>query len=693
MDVEIHGAVTNGNVHISNTALLAGDITRPLVNFGWFLNDKDGRRNVDGGIRAIKKYYAQLTSNEAAFHFLGSGRDSSNNVVARDPDCARESLLANVQLSANIYFTSNISEYFVSNVGGVYNRGYKGLNIENASYDTLKNMMLNTNSIRESIHWSGSVSYGKATDKDFIVKGTRNVRCCCSAVITEPFPHNNWCITTQWGRYIAMHALGLTTIVKPESRIALALSNAEQEIVKFVLPGVANSNLTVTNYNPDTSNLTYYITKDGVVFPPINAKFTAAKASGSNFLCNFRTINDRYNGYDIPVTNGNYSNADCGIMQSKLQLEFAGITVVPPAPVSYEWLYSGFEYSNSTNNAWSYSPTAASWFMTDINNVANSNTTPGAIQLFAFSNTNAPTSNIIKDANNNSWFVYSPEKARAMVGRPYSASDIANMTRIFPTRTISNFFLPNLLLRVASQPVYYEWLYNGFEYSNSTNNAWSYSPTAASWFMTDINGVANSNTTPGARQLFAFNSNNTPTTTTIKDAANNTWFVYSPEKARALTGRPYSAADIANMTRIFPTRTIDNFFLPNLLLRLATRSNYLWTDTGITWVYSNVFIDAGLGNGAKKSPLDTTPTSNIDGITPFALDYMVKTNPLWTKNFLISNSYAVVNPWKNENGTPGMSVKQLNLSLSAYDAEDKFVDSIAGVPLQPGMVRFPPAPA
>ncbi len=332
LDSENSGAITHGTVHIDPSG---SDITVPKVNFGWFVDDQDGRRNIDGGIRSIRKMYRGFTSKAAAYYCLGSGFDASGNAVPQDPDCAAMSLVCDA-----VDGEGNLKEgWYAAAESGVYNKGYGGFNLDVATDDQLKVNML-TVGIREAIHWNGTVGYGKATDKDFIVKGTQNVRCCCTAVMNEPYPQNNWGMITQWARYIVMHSLGLTSFIKPtvnfSNKIATYIDTSGSPIP--IALDASGTEIIVTNYNTETNDLTYHIKKGSVVLPDIVAKFTSAKTNTESTasLYNFRQINDQYNGYDIPVSVGLYGDYDCGIMQSKLQFELVGETSLSSAIYIYE---------------------------------------------------------------------------------------------------------------------------------------------------------------------------------------------------------------------------------------------------------------------------------------------------------------------------------------------------------------------
>lgn len=333
LDSEISGAVTFGNVH-SNAS--ASDRTIPIVNFNWFDGGKDGKRNLDGAVRAVKKVYSQFTSNAAAYYCLGSGFDSNEVAIERDSNCAANSNLYTDALDSDGNLKSG---WFKSNAGGVYNKGYAGLNMDTATYDQIKNKVT-TVGIREAIHWNGTVAYGKATDKDFIIKGTQNVRCCCSAVMNEPYPQNNWAMVTQWARYIVMHSLGLTAPIVPSENFA----NKIAEVISNVIPIsiASNTSIFVTGYNSETYDLSYYIIKNSVRIPS-NTSNIVATFSGATIntdetasLYNFRTINTAKNAYDIPVTGGLYDEYDCGIMQSKLQFELLGQTSLSSTIFIYE---------------------------------------------------------------------------------------------------------------------------------------------------------------------------------------------------------------------------------------------------------------------------------------------------------------------------------------------------------------------
>ena len=324
LDSEVSGAITFGNVHIDPSG---SDITVPKVNFDWFSGGQDGRRNLDGAVRAVMNIYNQFTSAAAAQYCLGSGFDSSGVAIERDDDCAAQSPLYSDALDSSGVLKSG---WFKSNAGGVYNKGYAGLNLDTATYNQIKNK-ITTVGIREAIHWNGTVAYGKATDKDFIVKGTQNVRCCCSAVMNEPYPQNNWAMVTQWARYIVMHSLGLTAPVTPtvnlENKIAEYIDTSGSPVP--IALDSSGTEIIITAYNGVT--LTYHIKKGAVRIPAtsnIVAKFSGAtiNADETASLYNFRTINSAKNDYDIPVTGGLYNTANCGIMQSKLQFELFGQT-------------------------------------------------------------------------------------------------------------------------------------------------------------------------------------------------------------------------------------------------------------------------------------------------------------------------------------------------------------------------------
>jgi choline dehydrogenase-like flavoprotein len=332
LDAEISGAVTNGTCHIDPSG---SDITVPKVNFSWFTNDQDGRRNIDGGVRAIRKMYKGLTSKSAAYYCLGSGMDASGNAVPQDPDCATQSLVCPAVNSDG----SLKDGWFAAAESGVYNKGYGGLNLDVATDQQIAQNMLTTG-LREAIHWNGTVAYGKATDKDFIVKGTQNVRCCCTAVMNEPYPQNNWGMISQWARYIVMHSLGLTSVIKPTvnfaNKIATYIDTSGSPIPIAI--DASGTEIIVTDYNTDTNDLTYHIKKGSVELSNIVAKFTSVKinADGTASIYNFRTLNDTYNGYDIPVTVGAYGSYDCGIMQTKLQLELVGENSLSSKILIYE---------------------------------------------------------------------------------------------------------------------------------------------------------------------------------------------------------------------------------------------------------------------------------------------------------------------------------------------------------------------
>ena len=333
LDSEISGAITFGTVHIDPSG---SDITVPKVNFDWFSGGQDGRRNLDGAVRAVKKIYNQLTSATAAYHCLGSGFDASGNAIERDPDCAAQSPLYTdaVDSSGNLK-----SGWFKSSAGGVYNKGYGGMDLETATYDQIKTKVTESG-LREAIHWNGTVAYGKATDKNFIIKGTQNVRCCCSAVMNEPYPQNNWAMVTQWARYIAMHALGLTAPYTPTDNFANKIAeyiDTSGSPVPIALDS-SGTEIIVTDYDSETFEITYHIKKGAVVLPDIVAKFSGATINSDETasLYNFRTINTAQNAYDIPVTGGLYDNYDCGIMQSKLQFELFGQTSLGSKIYIYE---------------------------------------------------------------------------------------------------------------------------------------------------------------------------------------------------------------------------------------------------------------------------------------------------------------------------------------------------------------------
>ena len=67
---------------------------------------------------------------------------------------------------------------------------------------------------------------------------------------------------------------------------------------------------------------------------------------------------------------------------------------------------------------------------------------------------------------------------------------------------------------------------------------------------------------------------------------------------------------------------------------------------------------------------------------------------------MLAQGYATLNPYyaesllQNPMLVAGESpitlskVSQLDLAIAAYDSNDRFVDTIADVPLQPGMTRF-----
>jgi choline dehydrogenase-like flavoprotein len=333
LDAENSGAITFGTVHIDPSG---SDITVPKVNFDWFSGGQDGRRNLDGAVRSIKKIYNQLTSATAAYYCLGSGFDASGNAIERDLDCSANSILYTDAVNSD---GSLKSGWYKSNDGGVYNQGYAGLNLETATYDQIKTKVT-TVGIREAIHWNGTVAYGKATDKNFIVKGTQNVRCCCSAVMNEPYPQNNWAMVTQWARYIAMHSLGLTAPITPTENFLTKISeyiDTSGSPVPIALDA-SGTEIIVTNYDSESHDLSYYIKKDAVVLPTIVAKFSGATVNTDSTatLYNFRTINSAKNGYDISVTDGLYNNYDCGITQSKLQFEIFGETSLSSKIYIYE---------------------------------------------------------------------------------------------------------------------------------------------------------------------------------------------------------------------------------------------------------------------------------------------------------------------------------------------------------------------
>jgi hypothetical protein len=609
-DSEVSGAVTNGSVHI-NSNVLVTDKSIPVVNYGWFLNDKDGRRNIDGGIRAIKKMYAQLTSNEAAYYLLGSGKDFSNVAISRHPDCERESNVAGIS-----------SGYFTSRAGGVYNQGYAGLNLDTATYEEIRTAML-TRTIREAIHWCGTVMYGKATDKNFIVKGTHNVRCCCSAVMSEPYHQNNWGMVTQWARYIAMHALGMTTLVSVPTKIKTLFSNAVTNSIKFDL-GVANSNLTIAAFDSVTSNLTYYITKDGVQFPNIVGKFSRAKNKfdGKSALINFRTVNDTYNAYDIPLSVGNYSTADCGIMQSKLQFEFVGGSVELPKYENkvVEWTKAGLlRYNLGSMQAYQEGGPDNMWLAED------------ATLFFE------------KDELGNY-----PDVNGLYPG--YGARDPANHTYTF----VFNNDIADLH---AGQPV----------------------------SIRDLQKGLNFRLLPGQPPIVSGSGVPQPP--------------FTLENYFLLTGKFWGP--IAE-----PARSMIS------MMKAVEITTHRWTEAGILWATAVVFPSDGIGG--RINPFDNKPAiplplsisqgyltqRYIQGITKQSETYMIAANPTWTLAWMLAQGYATLNPWyaesllqnpvllSGESVISSYKVSQLTLAIAAYDSNDRFVDTIAGVPLQPGMTRF-----